>query len=555
MESAAYVLPNAERYDRQFSGGTGGDRLATVTDTVVQTPVASERTRDVYDQTSIWAVSRGAAGELSLITPQTGTWHDLGFSDPFAPDPNDEAKRWLEGTRDYLFSTRANPRSGFWPSHKAALRCKWAFGTAVMFVRDAVSPTVSAPISYVYIPLSENYLATNFEGIVDTNYRLFTLSARQAVQQFGPGALSSKVADMANDPKERDKPITILHAVQPRAEAGRYGSNNRNSPFSSCYIEVDQKRIISEAGYFEFPYRVDHWERTSTRPYEEGPVSLCLAEIKSLNEMAKSELISSQQSVNPPIASHEDVAGVRLDLNPGAVNPGYMSAEGRPLAAPLVTQQRPDFAQAVLEARRTQIRTTLYIDLWQTIIDSKREMTAFEARLRAQEKADALGPIGTSSQVGLYFQVERELGILTRMGAFGRGSPLEAPEQVRSEEIGARFTSPLDKARKLGEFQAATQLVTIGTQLEGIRPGTMDKFDIDEFVDYSQETLGAPRRIMATDDDVAEVRQARQEAAQAEAAAQEAVQGATAVGGVAAAADALSKSPAASSILEQLAGV
>jgi len=234
MESAAYVLPNAERYDRMFASGVGGDRLATVTDTVVQTPVAAERTRDIFDQTSIWAVNRGAAGELSLITPQTGTWHDLGFSDPFAPEPNDEAKRWLEGTRDYLFSTRANPRSGFWPSHKAALRCKWAFGTAVMFIRDAVNPSVSAPISYVYIPLSENYLGTNFEGLVDTNYRLFTLSARQAVQQFGKDRLSSKIVEMANDEKQKDKPVTILHAVQPREDAGRYGSTNRNSPILSC---------------------------------------------------------------------------------------------------------------------------------------------------------------------------------------------------------------------------------------------------------------------------------------------------------------------------------
>lgn len=555
MESAAYVVPNAERFDVMFAGGSSGDRLSTVIDTVVQTPAASERTRDIYDQTSIWAVSRGAAGEISLVTPQTGTWHDLAFSDPFAPEPSDEDKRWLEQSRDYLFSTRANPRSGFWPSHKAALRCKWGFGTAVMFIREAVNPTISAPISYVYVPLSENYLATNFEGIVDTNYRLFSLSCRQAAQQFGASALSSKVVGMANDPKQRDKPVTILHAVQPRADAGSYGSNNRNSPFSSCYIEVDQKRIISESGYFEFPYRVDHWERNSTRPYEEGPVSLCLAEIKSLNEMARVELIASQQWISPPIMTHEDVAGVRLDLNPEAVNPGYMTSDGRPLAQALVTASRPDFAQAVLEAKRGQIRTTLYIDLWQTIIESEREMTAYETMLRAQEKADALGPIGTSSQVGLFFQVERELGILSRMGAFGRGSPLEAPSSVAQENIGARFTSPLDKARKLGEFQSATQVVTLTTQMEGVWPGSKDKLNPDEFIDYAADTLGSPRRIMTDDETLAGIRQSRADAANAEADAQNAVRGAQVAAATKATADVLASSPAASNILESLAGV
>ena len=553
IETARYVLPNAERFDRMFA--TSGGALTAV-DTVVSTPIAAERSPDVYDQTSILAVIRGAAGEQSLVTPQTSYWHGLGIDDPFGPEPTDEEQRWLDASRNYMFAARGNPRSGFWAAHKACLRCKWGFGTAVMLVEESPAASVMTPIVYSYVPLSENHLATDHQGVVDTNYRVFTLSARQCVQRW-PGRMSAKVAEMAGDPKRKDQPVTILHAVQPRAEAGSYGSSNRGSKFSSCYIEVGEKHLIVEGGFFEFPYRIDHWERNSTMPYEEGPVSLCLAEIKSLNEMSFNELMASGQSVSPPIISHQDTDGIRLDVNPRAVNPGYMSADGRPLAAALVTAPRPDFAQAVIEARRNTVRSCLYLDLWQTIIDTarNRDITAYQAALMAQEKADALGPIGTSSQTGLYFMVERELGILDRLGAFSQRSPLALPKSLADQNIGAKFTSPLDKLRKLGEAQAATQVVLSAAQMEGIRPGSFDKIAVDDYLDYLQDTYGAPRLIMTDDQTLAEVRGARAEAANAQAAAEDAARTAATVQATGASADVLASNPNATRVLEQLAGV
>ncbi len=566
MASGAFVVPNTSRFDRMFTTGTGTARLASVVETVAARPFAANASPAVYDQTSILAVIRGAAGEQGLVTPQTSYWHEIAFGGAFPRQPNDAEKRWLEEVRNYLFRMRGNARTGFWASHKAALRCKWGFGTAVMLIAND-NPFMSAetPISYIYTPLSECYLATSYTGVVNTNYRLYTKSACQCCEEYEN--MSAKVKKMAENPKEKDKPVVLLHAVEPRYERGSrkaeavlaetYGSSVYRAPFSSCVIEVDTQHLVEESGYYEFPYRVDHWERNGTGPYEEGPVSLCLAEIYSLNEMAKNELTASGQSVAPPIITHEDTAGLRLDLNSNAINAGYMAADGSPLAAALVTAPRPDFAMAVIEAKRDRIGQCMYLDLWQPLIDigRQRDITAFQSMIINQEKADAVGPIGTASQRGLSVQIERELAIIERMGAWMPGSPIEKPESAINDKLAPVYTSPLDRLRKNTELQAATQTIAIAGQLEGVVPGTMDKIDADNYLDYVQENSGAPREIMATDELLGARREARQQAAKIANDTAKAAAAATQVAAAGATADTLVNQPAAGRVIEEMAGL
>lgn len=553
LDIARYVLPDAERFDQMFAtvGPTGTvlDGRAAV-DTVVNEPIGARRSREIYDTTSLWAVDRGAAGTLALVTPQSATWHDLATDDPLGADATDDEQRFYERLRDYLFRTRGNPRSGFWTGQKSALRCVWAFGTAVLYIEES-DRGIGSPISYRYVPLSECHLGTDFEGNVDTNFRLFQRSAQQCVEKWG-SAVSAKTQQMADDPKRKDQLVTILHAVYPRNEKGSYGNTNRDNPFASCIVEIGEKKLIGESGFWEFPYRVDHWQRNNPGPYSEGPISLALAEVKSLNMLAKQELLGVQQWVNPPLGTSDDSLP-RLNLNPRAINPGYVTADGKPLAVPIVTTQRPDFARTVLDARREQISEVTYLNLWQTILDSQREQTAYEVMVKAAEKGDMLGPVGTSLQTGLSFMVDREVAILARRGAFHPGSPLAAPVTLRGKNVAPVFTSPLDKMRRMPQLQGMTQLATIVTQVSQSHPDIADKIEWDEFVDEAADILSVPRKVMTPPDKLAAMRQAKQiQGAAAQSIATAHAAGAAAQQG-AAGAQALADSPAASAILQKLA--
>lgn len=547
LEIAVYALPDAERFDSFFvSGNTAGAINA-----VVNEPIAAKRSKEIFDQTSLWAIDRGANGMLSLVTPPSLTWHDVTTSEPFAADPTDEEQRFYEGYRDYLFATRSNPRSGFATAHKASVRSTWAFGVAVMFVEES-SRGVSSPISYHPTPLGECHLGVDFEGNDNENFRLFRRSAIQCVQKWG-SKCSAKVQRMAETESDKDKTVLILHAVYPRDEAGSYGNSNRNSPFSSCYVEVDEKHLIGESGYFEFPFRVDRWQRNNAGPYSEGPLALALSDVKSLNMLAKQELRAVQQWTSPPYATRADTHG--LNLNANAPNPGFLDDQGNLMVKPIIMQQRPDFANTIIEARRNQTRTTLYIDLWQSIINSTREQTAYEVMIKNQEKGDLLGPVGDSMKTGLSFQFDRETGILARKGAFESGSPLEPPQSIRGRGIGVRFTSPLDRLRRLPELQGMNQLAQSVTSIAAFKPEAMDKIDWDRFIDEEQEILGAPEVVMTPDAVIAQMRQQRAAAANAQAAIS-----ATAGAGEAAEAagrgvETIASSPAASEVLKRLAGV
>lgn len=556
MEIARYVLPDAERFDQMFTslGPTGTVTGQAALNSVVSEPIGSKRGREIYDTTSLWAVDRGAAGTLALVTPQRDTWHGLRAKGPFAGKATDDEQRFYETLRDYLFETRDDPMAGFWTMQKAALRCVWAFGTAVGFL-DESDRGIASPISYRYVPLSENHLGCNFTGVIDTNFRLFTRSARQCVQKWGDKC-SAKTQAMEADPKRMDQLVTILHAVYPRDEKGSYGNSNRDSQFASCTVEVGEKHLIGESGFFEFPYRVDHWQRNNgATPYSEGPVALALAEIKSLNMLAKMELLAVQQWVNPPIISHDDTDGLRLNLNPRAINPGYMDSQGHPLAQALITTQRPDFAAAVLERRGGKVGETSYLNLWQTILDSPREQTAYEVMVKASEKGDMLGPVGTSLQVGLAFQVDREIGIIGRRGAFKQGSPLAPPRSLAGKDVGVKFTSPLDRMREMGKLQGMTQMASIVTQVAQVKPEITDKVDWDKFIDEAQRILGAPREVMTNDADLEEMRAARKQQSDATNAVAMAHGAGNAGQAVGAGAQALADSPAAADILRRLSGV
>jgi hypothetical protein len=555
---AIYAFPDAERFDSYFADASTS---ALALDRAMNAPIASERTRDIYDMTSLTAIDRGAAGLLSLVTPQAGTWHDITTDDPYGAEPSDEEQRFYERLRDYLFNTRANPRSGFWMAHKAAVRCVWALGTSVVFIGES-DRGVSSPISYHFVPLSENYLGTNFEGVVDTNFRVFRRTARQCVERWG-SACSSKVQEMANDAKKKDTQVQILHAVYPRNEGrpSRYRTN-RDMPFASCYVEVAEKHLIGEGGFSEFPYRVDHWQRNTQQPYAEGPIALAIADIKSLNLLSKNELIGSSQWVRPPMAvSGSDGDLPPLNLNSGKVNPGYIDDQGRLKAQPITTVQRPDFVAQIIEARRNQVKTTLYIDIWTAIITSPREMTAYEVMVRNTEKGELLGPVGSSLQTGLATQVEREVGILNRKKAFVPGSPLAAPQSLRGRKPGVRFTSPLDRLRRLPVVQGMQQLTTFAgaiaqAQAAAQKPVTaFDKFDFDAMMDEAQEILGVPRKVMVPDEVLAERRnaEASQNAAQQGIAATQ--MGGEAVTAAATGVESVARSPASVEIIKRLAGI
>lgn len=495
---AAFVLPQTEGFDTLLASYP----LAAV-DSVVSTPVASEKSKQLYDMTSLWAIERLTAGLLSLKTPETESWHGNQLDDPFGREPSHAEDVALERLRDYQFRVRSNPKSGFWPAHRSAIKSMCGFGDGWMYVEEAMGKGPKVPYRYSHLPIIECFPGVGPDGQPNRMFRPFLLSAEQIVRKFGAEAVSKKVLDKANDPKNKHNRITVLHGVRPRDDTDSYGKLGvQGASFASAYILPDDKHMIGgkEGGFFEYPFVRYAWSNSGTRPYSEGPVAYAIGELKSLQELAKNELIAVSSAFRPPIAT----AGknfTRLNWNPGASNPGLINADGRPLFQTLQTGARPDFAQAIMEYRRSSVREMLYLNMWQLMMPQGGEAdTATAALIKAQEKGEMFGPVGISLNEGLSMMVDREIAILGRKGAFNAGSPLEMPDSMADQSVSPSFSSPLDRLRRMGELVGMQRLVEFAMMLAGGDPQQMAsvlaRFDIDEMLDRAQDILGAPVEIL-----------------------------------------------------------
>jgi hypothetical protein len=413
------TMPAASRlYDYGGLGGTGvASSAASEMTGLANRPDSVDRSREIYDNTASWAVERLAAGMESLVTPRGQKWHGFQMDDPFGRQPSDVEEEWLDSLRDYHFNVRYDPRTNFTLSNQKRMKNTTVLGTAVVYLEENVGrkgiDPVKVPFFFRSTPIIECYLGMDMFDDVDTNYRVFVVGAKAAVEYFEGigGTVSQKLRGMANDPNQENRKVTFLHAVEPRREIGSAKLDNRTvrtSRWAQYWVEVETKHMIKEGGYFTFPYQVTWWDQTDGSAYGQSPIMMLLADIKSLNQMSKIALTAAMQAVKPPTASMQGIYGSRPNLNPGMNNPGYIDKNGRMMIQPIITAPNPTLAERVMEVKRSGIREGLYINLFQTLIDNP-QMTATEALIRNQEKGDLLGPVGSKIENGVAQGVEREV--------------------------------------------------------------------------------------------------------------------------------------------------
>lgn len=468
-------------------------------------PDAANMSKDIYDVTAINAVDRLASGMEAIVTPQSEYWHGLGITD-FTRKPgrvNDEEKSWLEDIRNLMFSIRYDADSGFVPAWQTALRRVIQFGTAFIWVEENL--TADSMIRYQYMPLGECYAAVDKNDVVNTWYRYYELTATQAVEKFGSRTPAS-IRGAADSATDKDRRFKFVHCIHPSSD---YDQGNSPFPFKSLHIAYDDRTIVGQKGFFEFPIIDVRWLPEPGKVYGEGPVMRVLAEIQSANLLAKNELVASEQAVRPPLlVGHAGVMN-RPNTNPGAINFGGMTPQGQELIKPLFTGQRLDFATMILEAKKNAIRESLYLNLFQLLVQNP-QMSATEALIRANEKAELLGPAGSRLQGGLSRLINRELGILVRRGLLDRDSSYAVPRSVRGR-LSVQFTSPLDRLRRAKEGEGITRMLEIVAPLAQIDPSVVDNFDPDMMVRELRDILGAPVRVLRDPEVVAQRRAAREE--------------------------------------------
>jgi hypothetical protein len=264
-EIAERVLP---RYSTTFNSG---DTSLTK---------GEKKTEKMFDSTAALGLERFAAAMESMLTPRSSKWHRLQASDDYL-NRDRETQLWFEQANNILFKARYAPNANYASQQHESYMGLGAFGTGAIFIdsHDA------GGLRYSAINLAEILFDTNHQGIIDTAYRKFKLTARQMKQRLEMGRFKNipVAAEKAleNDP---DKQFEILHCIRPRAEVDPSKFDYRGKPFASYYVSCTEDMQLSEGGFNKFPYAISRYVTAPGETYGRSPAMTALPSIKVLNE-------------------------------------------------------------------------------------------------------------------------------------------------------------------------------------------------------------------------------------------------------------------------------
>lgn len=484
--------------------------------TKVRSP-GDKRSELIFDGTAIHAAELLSASLHGMLTNASTSWFSLSFGDREL-DGDDEAREWLQSVEDVMYNSFN--RSNFQEQIHELYHDLITFGTAVMFVE--ADEDFSLRFSTRHI--SECYLSEDQNGRVDTVYRKFKMPARAVMARFGAENVSPKMLKKADtDPYQM---MTLIHAVYKRDERDVTKVDSQNKPIASVYLDPEEKIIISEGGFDEFPYMAPRFLKSSFEiGYGRSPSMTALADIKMLNKMSEVTIRAAQKQVDPPLLVPDDGFILPVRTVPGGLN--FYRSGTRDRIEPLNIGANNPLGLNMEEQRRQAIRAAFYVD--QLILGQGPQMTATEVVQRTEEKMRLLGPVMGRMQAELLQPlISRTYNILARNKAFA-----PAPEFMRDRNIEIEYVSPLAKAQRQGDIQALTRLLELMMPLTQLDPSIMDYIDTDGVSKHIIKVLGIPATAIKGDQQVTLERQQRAQAQQAQAQQQQLTEQAQAAGAAA----------------------
>ena len=468
-----------------------------------------KKTQKVFDSKPMIALERFAAVMDSMLTPRQQKWHNLRTTDETL-NSNFEVQDWFYKVNNILYSSRYSPKANFAGQNSERWTSVGAFGTGSLFID--FQPGVG--LRYRCVNLRDTYFLENHQGMIDTVYREFKFTARQAAQQWGEKNLPERIMKALEDPKSSNTTFAFVHVVAPREDFDPTRADARGKPYASYYISVQDRVLVApEGGYTSFPYSISRYVTAPDEVYGRSPAMSALPDIKMLNEMAKTDIRAVHKLIDPPILLHDDgILGggsMTVNMRPGGLNVGGVNRNGQAMMQPFGTGARVDSSENKMDQRRQSIDDAFLVTLFQILVDTPR-MTATEALIRAQEKGMLLTPtMGRQQSESLGPLIERELDLL----AFhGKLPPMPQILLDAGGDYEITYDSPMSRMQRAEELVGVQRTMELLAPFAQMDPTVLDVFDKDQLARLTAEVSGVPTPILRSPDAVAEIRAQRAQA-------------------------------------------
>jgi hypothetical protein len=459
----------------------------------------------IYDNTGTRALRVLAAGLMSGLTSPARPWFRLATADP-AMMESQEVKQWLNEVTNIMLTVFQ--KSNTYRALHAMYEELGTFGTASCLVM----PDFDNVIHLFPLTIGEYAIATNWKGEVTTLYREFQKTVHEVVEEFG----IDKVMPSTRSMYERgslDQWITIIHAIEPRADRDPNKKDDLNMPWRSVYFEVgsNPNTYLRESGFNRFPAVCPRWATSGGDIYGNSPGMEALGDIKQLQHEQLRKAQGIDYKTNPPLQVPTSMKNSDVERLPGGVT--YVDVAGGSQGVKTAFEVNLDLSHLLADIQdvRHRIEGSFYADLFLMLANqSDARMTATEVAERHEEKLLMLGPVLERLQNELLDPLIE----ITFDQIMAAGIVPPPPEAMQGHDINVELVSMLAQAQKAVGTNSIDRFIgTIGSVAQ-FKPEVLDKIDGDKLTDIYSDSLGVDPRILLGDDKVAALRQQRAQAQQ-----------------------------------------
>ena len=499
-----YIMPNQSGV---FLGEPANSKGSTLGSGGV---TGGKKTARLFDSTAIQANSDLSATMHSTLTNPATQWSKIRYQDEILNN-TPEAVAWLQECNRRIHN-KIN-ESNFDTEVSRAYKTFNGLGNGILFEESmSGEEDLRSGLHFKSMHLSQVAWEENQWGIVDTMYRKFSLTGRQVIQKF-PNTDKELLMKAQEKPAEM---FHFVHAVFPRkpteVKFNEFGmARPEDRPYASIYVNADDKdsTIVEENGYYEFPAFIFRFDLIPGEKYGRGPGHIALPDIRTLNRLVELDLQATNKAVNPPILVNKRDFLSSLDLRPNRIS----IVDDVQQVRQLEVTSRFDVIDARLQRLQQSVQRMFFLD--KLLLPPRQdtgEMTATEIQVRTEQMQRVLGPtLGRLSAELLNPLILRTFRILKRAGEL---PPLPEIFQGQAPNVEIVFLNQLARSQQFGDITNILGWFSEVAQAAQIDPAALVRVDVDAGIKHIAKVRAIPESVVRTDDEVKEILQQQQQAAQ-----------------------------------------
>lgn len=484
---------------------------------------------DIYDNTAQRANGIMANVMVNNIWPNGPRTFSVGRTWD-TPD-TEEIKKYFEFVNQQMYSVMDNTRAGLQTALDEYMLDQGAYGISGVYVEEKDTDPAT-PIRYKSWGIKDMLVDEGPDGLIDTIFSEKEMSIRNAVRVYGLEKLPSNARELYKK-GEVEKPLKILHVIEPRLDRDPSKKGAKDMPIASIHIELSTRKILKESGLEEMPVFVGRFSKVPGEIYGRSPAMVAMADILEINATREAISVATEKQLDPPLAVYDDGAlgGGDIDTSAGAVNVFSVTGRlntGKPIE-PLYTVGELQSSYNHIDVLKETINNHFYLD---RLLDFNNEtrMTLGEAQLRNALRGQSLGAFYARQENEVVTPIiERTFNILLKRGRLGvvSGSqeemdllvhgiqPVYIPNVLvekmsRGEDIyEITYLSPAKRTMQSEELRGIIETANFAVGVAPVSLEILDNIDFDKLITRVAKLSGAPMELIKDSTTVKKLRDAR----------------------------------------------